>query len=520
MLLWTAIILAAPLVAEAEVSYRLTYRESRLGLVAVRIELPPRAPGVQAFVIPRAIPMGYGEEPFDRFVGAVRAEAPDGSALPVERGEGPRWSLGAADSTVSRIEYEVDVTKMEREIESASDTSKARSGYLSLLGYSVFGYVDGLEESPVRLELDLPGSWPLLTTLAPATPPPAGRYSATARNFYALADSQVVAGPKLDVRPLGTSPPAYLALYAEGEVDGGILGELAGRAFTRVVDYFGGAPFSHYTVLQELLEPLSERHRYGFSMEHLESATFYLARDSGLVSGSSDSERARVLYNFAHHFAHAWIPKRSYGKGYYPFTWELAPVLDTIWLSEGFAQYAAIEAIADGLPEAERGRYREGLLERRFRQNVASAPPFLRRMSLVELSRVASTRYSEDFRTGRLLFSRGALMAAAIDDRIRKTTEGRRRLRDALRYLVSWSEASGRAFEIEELPGIFEQATGVDVRDLFELWLKPLEDSPSTDGAPGEPVLRPSASHSPLRTTLRNRRFPTFNTRLREIESS
>ncbi len=79
-------------------------------------------------------------------------------------------------------------------------------------------------------------------------------------------------------------------------------------------------------------------------MEHLDSATFYLAKDAGLTASSSESDRARVLYNFAHHFAHAWIPKRSYGKGYYPFTWELAPVLDTIWFSEGFAQYAAIEA--------------------------------------------------------------------------------------------------------------------------------------------------------------------------------
>ena len=94
-----------------------------------------------------------------------------------------------------------------------------RDGYLSLLGYSVFGYVEGLEESPVRLELELPESWPLLTTLAPRHPLPRGHSSASAPNFYALADSQVVAGPKLEVRTLETRPPAYFALYAEGEAD-------------------------------------------------------------------------------------------------------------------------------------------------------------------------------------------------------------------------------------------------------------------------------------------------------------
>jgi len=461
--------------APAEISYSLTYRESRPGLVSVRIDLPPATSGSRIFVIPRAIPMGYGEQPFDRFVSSVLASSSDGSALAVERGEGPRWLLGTPDSMVTRIDYEVDVARMEQEVVAASDTSKARPGYLSLLGYSVFGYVEGLEESAIRLDLDLPETWPLLTTLGPRLPLPKGRDSASARNFYALADSQLVAGPKLEVRALGTRPPAYFALYAEGETDVALLSELAEQALRRSIEYFGEASFPHYTVLQELLEPLSERHRYGFSMEHLDSATFYLAGDSGLTARSSASDRARVLYNFAHHFAHAWIPKRSYGKGYYPFTWELAPVLDTIWFSEGFAQYAAIEAIADGLPEDEARAYRVDLLERRFRQNVATAPAFLRRMPLVELSRVASTRYSEDFRTGRTVFSRGGLMAAEIDDRIRQETRGTHRLRDALRHLVAWSRKNERAFEIEQLHTIFAEATGVDTRPIFDWWLSPLE---------------------------------------------
>jgi hypothetical protein len=39
--------------------------------------------------------------------------------------------------------------------------------------------------------------------------------------------------------------------------------------------------------------------------------------------------------------------------GYFPFSWELAPVIDTIWLSEGFARYIAIDALADTMPKAE-----------------------------------------------------------------------------------------------------------------------------------------------------------------------
>ena len=55
---------------------------------------------------------------------------------------------------------------------------------------------------------------------------------------------------------------------------------------------------------------------------------------------------------------------------------------------------------------------------------------------------------------------------------------GTHRLRDALRHLVSWSRKNERAFEIEELPSIFEEATGVDTREIFDRWLKPLEVRP------------------------------------------
>ncbi len=430
-------------------------------------------PGPQVLVIPRAIPMGYGEQPFDRFVSGVQAYDANDRTLPVTREDGPRWQVGDVEAAVARITYDVTIRQMEQEIYSAADTSKVRAGYLSLLGYSIFGYLEGFKDRPIQLTIRVPGDWPVMTTLAPQCPPPTGRTQGEALNFYGLADSQIVAGPSLSVKKLDSTVPLFLALYAEGDVDAEIMGGLAEKAMAQVLDYFGNAPFSHYTVHQELLRPLSERHSYGFSMEHLDSATFYLSDDRGITSSSQQRELDRTSYNFAHHFAHAWIPKRAYNKGYFPFTWELAPVLDTIWFSEGFPQYAAIEAIADTLPEEEGLEYRERMLQMRFRRNLETAPLFIRQMSAIELSRVASTRYSEDFRTGRNVFSRGGLMAAAMDALIREKSGDTKRLRDGLRYLMEWSRKNQRPFTIEELPAIFKKATGVDTSDVLDRWLKP-----------------------------------------------
>jgi predicted metalloprotease with PDZ domain len=116
------------------------------------------------------------------------------------------------------------------------------------------------------------------------------------------------------------------------------------------------------------------------------------------------------------------------------------------------------------------------MLSRRFRPNLASAPAFLKRMPLVELSRVASTRYSEDFRTGRLVFSRGGLMAAALDDRIRAESKGARSLRDAFRYLVAWSARERRAFAFSELAPLIREATGVDTAAVIDEWLRALPE--------------------------------------------
>ena len=466
---------ATPVGPTREVAYTLRYARPGDGTVHLALAPHPALVGAHDLVMPRAVPMGYGEAPYDAFVEDVSATGPDGAGVPVARLEGPRWRIGAEGASIARVDYRVDVRRMERDILAASDASRVRDGYVSLLGYSVFAYVDGLDGVATRLSIDAPPGWPVVATLAPGATGPGVR-EVRAGDFYALADSQVMLGPGPRVRHVASAVPLTVVVYAEGEADDAAYAELADTALRRVAAWFGDVPCDHYTVIQELLAPVSPRHQYGFSMEHLDSSTYYLSRDAGLTAASGADDRARVLYNFAHHVTHAWIPKRAFGEGYFPFRWELAPVLDTIWFSEGFAQYAAIAAVGAGEPDPP--AYRAQMVARRFREPLVAMPAFLRRMPLVELSRAASTRYSSDFRTGRTSFARGGLMAAEMDERIAARTGGAKGLRDALRGLMTWSRGSGRGFRIDELPAIFAEATGVDTRDILDRWLAPMPDRP------------------------------------------
>src|SRR4051812_43689843 len=70
---------------------------------------------------------------------------------------------------------------------------------ISVLGYSVFGYFEHLQDCPLALNVHGPAGTPVFTTLAPRSPPSLGVTTGVAHNFYALADSQVLMGFKFAV---------------------------------------------------------------------------------------------------------------------------------------------------------------------------------------------------------------------------------------------------------------------------------------------------------------------------------
>jgi predicted metalloprotease with PDZ domain len=465
--------LPARILAQEPLTYRVEYSLSKPSEIHVTLRVADGADAPLTLVMPRAVPGGYAQRPYDPFVENVHAFTPDGKEVDVQRENlGPRWKIGKTGGRVERVEYDVNVARMEREIFSAADASKIRDGYVGLLGYSVFAYLEGRKEQAIELEIAGPAGWPIFSTLAPQVPASVASLTANARDYYVLADSQIAMGPKLQLRRIDGGVPLFLAAYVECDEDLAEESVLARDALDKVIAYFQKPPFSHYTVQLELLRPVSDRHEYGFSMEHLESGTFYFEEKQAIASQSDSRLRESRLFNYAHHMAHSWIPKHAYGVGYLPFEWEMAPIIDTIWFNEGFVRYAAIEALAEAMPEKESQNYRRWQLDR-LRGIVDGAPPFIRSMSLDELSRAGSFLYSADFRVGMNLFSRGALMAAEMDDFISAQTQGKKSLRDALRYLLDWSERNHRAFHTEELPVIFRDATGIDTKNILDRWMQP-----------------------------------------------
>ncbi|HEV8266997.1 MAG TPA: hypothetical protein VGR00_02140, partial [Thermoanaerobaculia bacterium] len=285
----------APPASTAPIGYRLVVASPMATTVHVEIDLPDLPPP-QVLVIPRAVPMGYGEEPYDRFVSNVKAFAADGKPLDVARGEGPRFVMTGA-GPVRRVAYDVDVARMEREVLSASDSSKKRPGYLGLLGYSIFGTMDGLEDRPVTLRVRAPNGWPVFSTLSPSQPRIRKFTSGSAPSYYALADSQLAMGPALRVRRLVGTPILFVVAYVEDDFDIDSFARLSREALDATVDYFACVPFPHYSVLVEAVKPVSKDHQYGFSMEHLDSTSMTFASDKVPTAASTERENEGFLFN-------------------------------------------------------------------------------------------------------------------------------------------------------------------------------------------------------------------------------
>jgi predicted metalloprotease with PDZ domain len=453
----------------AGVSYLLRYDADRAGQVVVTLTPPPQ-PGAVQLVFPRSIPMGYGVVPYADFVDGVRGWSPTGEQLPVARLEGPRWLIGREGAGLERIRYVVNVHRMEQQTLAASDSSRSRYGYLSLLGYSVLGYLDGMEQTPIKLEVRAPVGWPVYATLAPSATPWPGQVTLNAPDFYAAADSQILMGPDLQVRQLAGVKPLFLVGYVEAPADLALDGSLVEQAFTRVAEWFASTPFPHYTAMIEYLRPVSGEHQYGFSMEHLESSTYFLDTTRALLPTSPPGALERARFNFAHHIAHSWLPKRLSGEGYFPHRWEVPPVIDTLWFSEGFARWIASEALISGTADGERDHLRAEQ-RGRWQGTIDSFPALFRDTPLVDLSRVGSTQYSEDFRIGQSLFCRGALLAGDLDAAIRERAAGGRSLRDSIRAMMVWSAREKRGFRVDELARLIGEPVGVDVGSVFAKWL-------------------------------------------------
>ena len=459
------ILLFAFLFTSAQVQYTINYRDSSSSTIQVTIEPETALKAPLSFVMPRSIPGTYGITLYDQFVHKLTAVTANGErvAMVKDASDAPRWYVNDNSKVIARIEYEVDLNRMERKMAPA-DASIIRSGFAGLLNYSILGWIDGTQLLPVKCTVNTFENWPVFSSHFPSTQPGKGSYAFVIDNYYTLADGQLFLGPRFHIKEFAAVVPLYIVSYSQTQDefldDYGWQGTYSMGILN---DYFGEVPFKNYTIFLRSAIPAEPGNAPPFGMEHLQSSTFFGDVSAIRKTAMSPEDRIRTMPTFLHHMGHSFIPLRCYGDAYRPFALEIAPIINNIWFNEGFMWFLPYDTL------------HLAMMKTRFDKNVYNTAPAIKNMTLQQLSQTASTQYAVDFRLGQGIYSRGALMALEMNAWLKEQSGGKKSMKDVLRYLYQWSKKNRRPFTLEEFPTLISQACGIDLRKIYDKWQLPIE---------------------------------------------
>lgn len=449
----------------AQVNYSIDYKDSLSATVKISISPVKPVKGKLVFIMPRSVPGAYSIINYDNFIVGISAISSIGKKLSMRKDENdaPRWYNTDTSEAVAQVVYEVDLNKMERRLD-ASDASIIRPGFVGLLNYSIFGWIEGTENEPAQCSVHTFNKWPIFSTNQPAEQMAKGLLNFSAENYYTLADGQLFMGTQLRVKSFKGLVPLFIASYCQtGDEYLDDYGKQGVMSLETLNEYFGELPFKQYTILLRKVLPLEPGIVPPFGMEHLQSSTFFGDTSGKRLEALGQENVIETIPTYLHHMGHAFIPLRSYGDAYRPFVKEIPPIINNIWFNEGFMWFIPYEIL------------KSVEWEKIFYRNTYKADLQIKKMSLQELSQEASLIYSADFRLGRAVYSRGASMAIEMNNYLKEKTGGKKSMRDVIRFLYYWSKENKRPFTMEEFPLLINKACGVDLTPIYNKWQLPVE---------------------------------------------
>lgn len=458
--------LAIHIISTAQLNYTVSYKDSSSGTLKVSIQASVPLTAPLSFVMPRAIPGHYSSSAvYDKFVMNLYAINDRGEKIAMRKdiNDAPRWYYNDTGKLVSRVEYEVNLKKMERTL-TPGEASIIRAGFVGILNYSAFGWIDGTEKEPVLCTMETFEQWPIFTTFQPSASMKKGSLKFETKNYYELADGQTFIGTGFRVKEFKGIVPLFVASYCQTEDewldDYGLQGVESMRILN---DYFGELPFQNYSIMLRKAIPVEPGSAPALAMEHLQSSTFFGDTSGMRRSKMSPADVIRTMATYLHHMSHAFIPLRCYGDAYRPYVMEIPPIMNNIWLNEGFMWFLAYDVL------------KLDIMKTNFYNSVYNTSGIIKKMSLHQLSQTASTLYGLDFRIGRSVYSRGALMAIEMDNYLKEQSKGKKSIKDVLRWLYNWSKENKRAYTMEELPTLINKACGIDLSEIYKKWQLPVE---------------------------------------------
>jgi predicted metalloprotease with PDZ domain len=426
-------------------------------LYDIAMEIAPSARAASSFdlVMPVWAPGSYMVRDFARNVRDLAVTDGSGAAVKVEKVEKSRWRVTPASPSSGPFTVKYHVYANELSVRSSH--LDASHGYGN--GTSLFFYVDGRKDEPLRVRFTLPSGWKVSVAL----PESGGAY--LAKDYDELVDSPFECGTHRTFDFTVRGIPHTLALWGSGNEDPERLVRDLAQIVEAAAQVFGGLPYPRYLFLVHLSQG------GGGGLEHKNS------QSDGVSPWRFKPEKSyrEVLTLFAHEFFHAWNVKRIHPAPLGPFDYTKEVYTKDLWAMEGVTSYYEwLLLVRAGLVKP--ANYFEDLGKewKAHQDNPGTSLQSAEMSSFDTWIRLYrpdenSANVSESY------YRRGALVGLALDLTIRKESQGKKGLDDVLRLL--WKEYGSKGVGYPE--GRYEQAVsdvlGRDAKDLFDRWVRGVE---------------------------------------------
>ena len=414
--------------------------------------------------LPSWCPGSYLIRDYARFVRDLAAYSDTGTALEVGKLDKATWRIttaGVAEVIVSYTLYGHDLTVRTNHID---DT------HAFLHGPATFIYPPAMRSAPVEVELTAPDDWTLTTAMAWGTQRPGVLRAA---NIDELYDHPIHLGVSRQLT-VPAKVPTRLVIWGERAPGGTFTESRLAEDLGAIVDdhcaRLGEVPFPHYTFILMLAHDA-----YG-GLEHRDSSVNlfhpYFAASRKAYEG--------LLELLSHELFHAWNGKRIAPRPLFEFDYTREAYTPCLWVMEGLTSHYDRFAL----------RTSQRITAKSLLDKVLDdwarlmATPGRARQSLEASSFDAWIKlYKPDesnLNTTVSYYLKGGLAMFALDLQIRRRTEGARTLDDVLRLLWTRFGARGEPHP-DDLQGVFEEASGISLGDVFARQIRGTEDPELVD---------------------------------------
>ncbi|HEX5047828.1 MAG TPA: PDZ domain-containing protein [Gammaproteobacteria bacterium] len=426
----------------------------------------------QRFSLPAWIPGSYLLRDFARFVVSIAA-ASGRQALPLEKVESGTWVARGAQgelavtATIYALDQSVRGAYLDR-----------RRGYFN--GPCVFLLPEGRDHEAVEVTLELPRNpicegWRVATALQPADINEQGFGRYTAADYDELLDHPVEMSDFESVEFEAAGVPHHLVVAGRFESDLERVAADLKQICEAQIDLFGRpAPFERYWFLG-----LAVGDGYG-GLEHRASTSLIFSRDDLPKAGDQGVPRdyQRFLALASHEYFHTWHVKRTKPAAFVPYRLDRRVYTRQLWIFEGITSYyqdlmlvrSGVLGVAAFLQRTGELFTRVYRLPGRLKQSLAE--------SSFDAWDILYRPEANHPNTSISYYTKGALVALALDLTLRAETAGKTSLDTVMREL--WNRYGARGVGVPEdgFEQLAAEVSGVDLRAFFDRAVRGNEDLP------------------------------------------